>query len=61
MERELIPTEDTNGKSLWIIRVYDEGMQKEFSVHANEIDVAIYEVLTAKDFTKSMITQITKY
>jgi hypothetical protein len=61
MERELIPTEDTNGKNLWIIRIYDEGTHKEFSVHANEIDVAIYEVLTAKDFNKSMITQITRY
>jgi hypothetical protein len=61
MDRELIQTENTNGKYLWILRIYDEGTHKEFSVHAHEIDVAIYEVLTAKDFTKSMITQITRY
>lgn len=61
MDRELIETDDPCGKFLWIIRIYDEGTHKEFSVHANEIDVAIKEVMIAKDFNKSMITQITRY
>jgi hypothetical protein len=60
MERELIPTENSNGKWLWIITIYDDGIHKKFCVHAETIDTAITEVLTAKDFNKSMITSITR-
>jgi hypothetical protein len=61
MEREVIPTENKDTKYIWSIGVSSEGNYQEFWVHANEIDVAIYEVLTAKDFTKSMITSIARY
>jgi hypothetical protein len=61
MERELIETDDPCGKFLWVITIYDEGTHKEFSVHSHTLDVAIYEVLTAKDFNKSMITSIVRY